>query len=126
MKTKPIDEDDLRAVTPVASPVDSLEREPIAVAAALPLLQTSTDSLEPSYERIEESQAQRDSDASSLAEYEVSYPIIRQCKTYESIKTGLCFKRRAARRYIDWPAQAINTDSFHNTVRLRDGTVNSV
>ncbi|VDP13212.1 unnamed protein product, partial [Heligmosomoides polygyrus] len=68
VKTKPIDEDDLRAVTPVASPVDSLEREPIAVAAALPLLQTSTDSLEPSYERIEESQAQRDSDASSLAD----------------------------------------------------------
>ncbi|PIO62100.1 hypothetical protein TELCIR_16356 [Teladorsagia circumcincta] len=67
VKTRPIDEEDLRAATPIASPVDSLEREPVP-ASALPLLETSTDSLEPSYERIE-SQAQRDSDTSSLAEF---------------------------------------------------------
>ncbi|KAK6024743.1 hypothetical protein OSTOST_09445 [Ostertagia ostertagi] len=69
VKTRPIDEEDLRAATPIASPVDSLEREPVP-PSAVPLLETSTDSLEPSYERIE-SQAQRDSDTSSLAEYEV-------------------------------------------------------
>ncbi|KHJ93446.1 hypothetical protein OESDEN_06643, partial [Oesophagostomum dentatum] len=69
VKTRPIDEEDLRAQTPVASPVDSLDREPIV--AALPLLETSTDSLEPSYERVE-THTQRDSEASSLAEYEVS------------------------------------------------------
>ncbi|RCN25459.1 hypothetical protein ANCCAN_28828, partial [Ancylostoma caninum] len=68
VKTRPIDEEDLRAATPIASPVDSLEREPIA--AAIPLLETSTDSLEPSYERVE-ARTQRDSEASSLAEYEV-------------------------------------------------------
>ncbi|VDO45025.1 unnamed protein product [Haemonchus placei] len=69
VKTRPIDEEDLRAATPIASPVDSLEREPIPVSS-LPILETSTDSLEPSYERIE-TQTQRDSDTSSLAEYEV-------------------------------------------------------
>ncbi|ETN75916.1 hypothetical protein NECAME_12066, partial [Necator americanus] len=73
VKTRPIDEEDLRAATPVASPVDSLEREPIAVA--LPLLETSTDSLEPSYERVE-THTQRDSEASSLAEYEVRDPVM--------------------------------------------------
>ncbi|VDL77087.1 unnamed protein product [Nippostrongylus brasiliensis] len=68
VKTRPIDEEDLRAATPVASPVDSLEHE--RLSTQVPLLETSTDSLEPSYERIE-MQAQRDSDLSSLAEYEV-------------------------------------------------------
>ncbi|KIH52810.1 hypothetical protein ANCDUO_17080 [Ancylostoma duodenale] len=77
VKTRPIDEEDLRAATPIASPVDSLEREPIA--AAIPLLETSTDSLEPSYERVE-ARTQRDSEASSLAEYEVSEEISSELK----------------------------------------------
>ncbi|KAJ1362330.1 hypothetical protein KIN20_021853 [Parelaphostrongylus tenuis] len=73
VKTRPIDEEDLHAVTPLASPVDSLEHEPIVVT--LPLLETSTDSLEPSYQAIESHDVQRDSDVSSLAEYEVITPL---------------------------------------------------
>ncbi|VDM65361.1 unnamed protein product [Strongylus vulgaris] len=69
VKTRPIDEEDLRSATPIASPVDSLEHEPIV--STIPLLETSTDSLEPSYERVE-THTQRDSEVSSLAEYEVS------------------------------------------------------
>ncbi|CAJ0604220.1 unnamed protein product [Cylicocyclus nassatus] len=68
VKTRPIDEEDLRSATPIASPVDSLEHEPIV--STIPLLETSTDSLEPSYERVE-AHPQRDSEVSSLAEYEV-------------------------------------------------------
>ncbi|VDM54562.1 unnamed protein product, partial [Angiostrongylus costaricensis] len=73
VKTRPIDEEDLQTVTPLASPIDSLEREPIR--ATLPLLETSTDSLEPSYQAIESHVVQRDSDVSSLAEYEVITPL---------------------------------------------------
>ncbi|KJH48874.1 putative phage head-tail adaptor [Dictyocaulus viviparus] len=92
VKTRPIDEEDLRTVTPIASPVDSLEREPIAVT--LPLLETSTDSLEPSYQHIETTYTQRDSDVSSLAEYEVrlySYRRKRNVVTHfeENMKDSL-------------------------------------
>lgn len=52
---RPLQDEDLRAATPTApSPVDSLEDERIVRAAATMALETSTDSLEPSYQIVED------------------------------------------------------------------------
>uniref|UniRef100_A0A0K0CZW5 IgA FC receptor n=1 Tax=Angiostrongylus cantonensis TaxID=6313 RepID=A0A0K0CZW5_ANGCA len=115
VKTRPIDEEDLQAVTPLASPIDSLEREPIR--ATLPLLETSTDSLEPSYQEIESHVVQRESDVSSLAEYEVGTYQEHDDDDKDSLECDMDTMLR------DYPT---TLTTFETTAIRPDGTVQTI
>ncbi|CAD6190705.1 unnamed protein product [Caenorhabditis auriculariae] len=69
MKTRPVNDEDVRGATPIAaSPTDSLEREHLP---SIQMLETSTDSLEPTFQEVSVAPDAPDSmDETSLAEYE--------------------------------------------------------
>ncbi|KAF1757178.1 hypothetical protein GCK72_013633 [Caenorhabditis remanei] len=83
MKSRPVQEEDLRGVTPVApSPTDSLEHaiDPVQMQ----YLETSTDSLEPTFQEIEVEQRPDSVEDTSLTEYEM-VPRIMEASTTDSL-----------------------------------------
>uniref|UniRef100_A0A1I7T837 SEA domain-containing protein n=1 Tax=Caenorhabditis tropicalis TaxID=1561998 RepID=A0A1I7T837_9PELO len=83
LKSRPVQEEDLRVITPVApSPTDSLEHaiDPIQIQ----YLETSTDSLEPTFQEIEVEQRPDSVEDTSLTEYEM-VPRVMEASTTDSL-----------------------------------------
>ncbi|CAB3409339.1 unnamed protein product [Caenorhabditis bovis] len=88
MKTQPVQEEDIRGVTPLAtSPTDSLEHN-VITATQMHYLETSTDSLEPTFQEIEVEQRPDSVDDNSLTEYEV-VPKAMEASITDSLDTRL-------------------------------------
>ncbi|ULT94542.1 hypothetical protein L3Y34_003779 [Caenorhabditis briggsae] len=83
LKSRPVQDEDLRVVTPVApSPTDSLEHalDPVQMQ----YLETSTDSLEPTFQEIEVEQRPDSVEDTSLTEYEM-VPRVMEASTTDSL-----------------------------------------
>ncbi|CAO4373480.1 unnamed protein product [Caenorhabditis nigoni] len=83
LKSRPVQDEDLRVVTPIApSPTDSLEHalDPVQMQ----YLETSTDSLEPTFQEIEVEQRPDSVEDTSLTEYEM-VPRVMEASTTDSL-----------------------------------------
>uniref|UniRef100_A0A8R1HNT8 Uncharacterized protein n=1 Tax=Caenorhabditis japonica TaxID=281687 RepID=A0A8R1HNT8_CAEJA len=87
LHSRPVQEEDLRAATPVApSPTDSLEHQ--VDPMQFQYLETSTDSLEPTFQEIEVEQRADSAEDTSLAEYEM-VPRVMETSTTDSLDGGI-------------------------------------
>ncbi|CAI2352099.1 unnamed protein product [Caenorhabditis sp. 36 PRJEB53466] len=109
LKSRPVQEEDLRVITPIApSPTDSLEHsiDPIQ----LQYLETSTDSLEPTFQEIEVEQRPDSVEDTSLTEYEV-VPKIMEASTTDSLDGAATIERDSL---LEGASQGIeSTQSTH-------------
>ncbi|EGT38602.1 hypothetical protein CAEBREN_30747 [Caenorhabditis brenneri] len=109
LKSRPVQEEDLRVITPVApSPTDSLEHavDPIQMQ----YLETSTDSLEPTFQEIEVEQRPESVEDTSLTEYEM-VPRVMEASTTDSLDGTATIERDSV---LEGASQGIeSTQSTH-------------